>query len=133
MKKILFTLALLLTFVGTISAEVLKMKATSVAYKYENEYGYWTDWTDWEECSILVVVDVDGDRITIYSSTPQEYDIYDSEYEESDGEGGTIQTFHSVDKDGSRCDLRIRITKDGDVQLYVDYSDVMLVYNVEMK
>ena len=133
MKKVLFTLALLLTFVGTISAEVLKMRTTSFAIKSVNEYGYWSDWSDWEGCSILVVVDVDGDRITIYSQTPQEYDIYDSEYEESDGEGGTIQTFHSVDANGLRCDVRIRITKDGSMQLYVDYSDVMFVYNVEMK
>ena len=133
MKKILLTLALVLCTLGTFAqSSILWFRTTEFAWK-QKEYGVWSDWSDWEDVSILVVINTATDRVNIYSSEPQEYDIYDYEDEETDYEGGTSITFHCVDANGVRCDMRIRVQADGQVQLYIDYSNIMFVYNVQSR
>ncbi len=133
MKKLLTLFAACIFGAVMVYADVLKLQATSLAFKSQNDYGYWSDWSDWESTNILVVVNTDIDRVNIYSSSPQEYDIYDYDAEEKDGEGGTISTCHCIDQNGTRCDMRIRFQANGQVQLYVDYADFMFVYNVQRK
>lgn len=133
MKKLLFLCSFLMLCGTSFADEIIKMQATSLAVKTTDDYGYWSDWSDWEDCSVLVVINVTNDRVNIYSQTPQEYDIYDYSDEEMDDQGGTTTTFHCVDDDGVRCDMRIRIQADGQIQLYIDYSNLMFVYNVEPK
>ena len=133
MKKLLFLCSFLMICGMTIANDVLKWQATELAYKTTDNWGNWSDWSDWEDVSILVVINTATDRVNIYSSEPQEYDIYDYEPEETDSDGGTSITFHCVDVNGIRCDMRIRVQADGQVQLYVDYSNIMFVYNVQSR
>lgn len=133
MKKVLFLFSLLLVCGGVFASDVYKLQATSVAFKSVDEYGNWDSWSEWEDCNILVVVNFPNDRINIYSSTPQEYDVYEYEEQTTDGEGGTIQTFKCIDASGTRCDLRLRVQADKQMQLYIDYLDVTIVYNIEHK
>ena len=117
-----------------VSAEVFKFQATSLSSKHFNEYGgYWSEWSDWENCNILVVINSSAEKINIYSSVTQEYDIYDSHDVSYDNDGGQTATFNCIDADGLRCDVRLRVQSDGQAQLYVDYSDFMFVYNIESK
>lgn len=132
MKKFFFLTAMLLAFC-TAQAEVLKLQSTSFAYKYLNDYGYWSDWSDWEYTSVLIVINTDNDRINIYSSTPQEYDIYGYEENGYDRDGGETTTLKCIDANGLRCEIRIRIERSGNRQLYVDYNDMMWVYNIVNK
>lgn len=132
MKK-LFLLICLLATVTVAQAEVIKLQATSYAYKYQNDYGYWTDWTDWEYTSVLIVVNTDNNRINIYSNTPQEYDIYDYGRTQYDDDGGETTTLKCIDADGLRCEVRIRVERNGNRQLYIDYNDAMWVYNIVNK
>lgn len=132
MKKLILISAMLLAFVSA-QAEVIKLQATSFAYKYQNDYGYWTDWTDWEYCSILVVINIDAERINIYSKSPQEYDVINSYDSGRDRDGGETFTMECIDAEGIRSDVRLRTQRDGSLQLYVDYADMMWVYNVERK
>lgn len=115
------------------SADILKLQATHLAYKYQNDYGYWSDWTEWESTSVLIVINTDTERVNIYSAEPQEYDIYDAGNEEYDSDGGTTTKFQCIDKSGLRCTMRIREQSNGQLQLYIDYSDFMFVYNVYVK
>lgn len=133
MKKLLFLCSFLMMCGMTVANDVLKWQATELAYKTTDNWGNWSDWSDWEDVSILVVINTATDRVNIYSSEPQEYDIYDYEEEEKDYEGGTSVTFHCVDANGVRCDMRIRVQADGQVQLYIDYSNIMFVYNVQSR
>ena len=130
MKK-LFLLICLLATVTVAQAEVIKLQATSYAYKYQN--GYWTDWTDWEYTTVLIVVNTDNNRINIYSNTPQEYDIYDYGRTHYDDDGGETTTLKCIDADGLRCEVRIRVERNGNRQLYIDYNDAMWVYNIVNK
>lgn len=81
----------------------------------------------------MVVLNVDAERIDIYSNSTQQYDIYDYTGKIYDDEGGTTQTFKCIDADGMRCEVRFRQQYDGQWHLNVDYADVMLVYNIQRK
>ncbi len=131
MKKFLvFTLLLFVSvFASHAYAEVLKLKAYSFSARSTDRYGNWSDWSDWSDCNILVVSD-DDSRVKIYSEETQEYDIISSEEEVSDNQGGKVIEFHCIDKDGLRCSLRLRIDKNDNIQLYVDYDNLSFVYNV---
>ena len=133
MKRIFTFLTAICCSILMLQAETIKLNATSFAYKYQNEYGYWTDWTDWEDCRILVVINTETDRINIYSNSHQEYDVYDYTPEYSDDKGGRTTTFKCVDADGDRCEIRLRQQRDGQFQLYIDYSNIMWVYTIESR
>lgn len=133
MKK-LFILLSLLAINFSICAEVTKFTAYEFSYKTHDEYSnYWTDWSRWEKCNILVVVNFDANRINIYSSTPQEFDIIQYYDIYTDNDGDTVLKHECVDADGVRCTVRIIIRQDGTKQLYCDYSNVMYVYNMYNK
>lgn len=131
MKKFLvFTLLLFASvFASHAYAEVLKLKAYSFSARSTDRYGNWSDWADWSDCNILVVIGEDS-RVKIYSKETQEYDVISSEEEVSDHQGGTVTEYHCIDKDGLRCSLRLRVEKDANIQLYVDYDNLSFVYNV---
>lgn len=132
MKKVITLFALLLLCTG-MYADVWKYTATAISAKYTNVYGNWTDWSDWEYCNILVVINTNTSRINIYSKETQEYDIIGVDDEYIDNTGGTNYPFECVDAEGKRCGIRLRIQSNGQEQLYVGYSDFMLVYNIDPK
>jgi hypothetical protein len=133
MKKMLLCLSFLMLCGIASASDILKWQATELAYKTTDDWGNWSEWSDWEDCSVLIVINTATDRVNIYSSTPQEYDVYDTESAVNDNDGGSSITFHCVDANGLRCDMRIRVKANGQVQLYIDYNDIMFVYNVEAK
>ena len=132
MKKIIALLLLLIAALPSV-AEVIKYKATSFALNiYDYDAQSWTDWSDWQGCNILVVVDAGKDLITVYSQETQEYDIVEYLGEEEDNNGALIK-FNCVDKDGGKCNIRVRVQNDGQQQLYVDYNDASWVYNIQLR
>lgn len=129
MKK--FLLVFLLAFVGFFAnAQTQWYKGTSYAYKYVNDYGYWTNWTDWYSCNINIKFDLTNDVITIYSNKTQVYVIYDGGERYSDSGGGYQVKFNVVDQDYDVGTVRLRIESNGNSQIYVDFANVSWVYNV---
>lgn len=129
-------LGLLFIIIGQNSfAQTYKLRATSVAVKSQNERtGYWSNWSNWEQCNILVVMNIDQDVVTIYSKETQEYDIIEIlSNDQRDSDGGVTTTLLCVDADGTRCHMRLRAQSDGQLQLYIDYKNLMFVYNVESR
>jgi hypothetical protein len=114
-------------------AQNYKFMSTDFAMKYKDDYGNWSDWTEWEESHCLVNINLDREEINIYSSEPQEFSIYDSTETEMDDDGGEQMKFMCIDADGLRCVVRLRVQDDGQMQLYVDYNDLMYVYCIEEK
>ena len=79
-KKYIFS-TLVLLVLGTPSflfGQVLKLKSTSYSSKIKGEYG-WSNWEDWTETSVLITIDEKKERIVIYSSEKQVYDIAEDE------------------------------------------------------
>lgn len=79
-------------------------------------------------------MNIDRDIVTIYSKVTQEYDVIEVLSEdERDPDGGVSTTLLCVDADGTRCHMRLRSQSNGALQLYIDYSNVSFVYNVESR
>jgi hypothetical protein len=135
-NKYFKTLVLLITFLLTISisatGQVRKFKSTSYSYMYKiNEYR-WSDWSESTESSVLITLDLNNERITIYSATKQVYDIAEYEGETTDDDGDDFFSFFCVNNEGLTC--RVRLAKlnsqGGRNQFYIDFSDMRWVYNV---
>ena len=130
MKKNLLVF-LLISFCTVCSAQVQKFKALSVVTRYENK-GSWTKWSAPTETDILLSINVDDNKIKIYSEKTQIYDIvkyYETEYDEDGDE--TIKMF-CEDKNGNNCyvDLVKLNSQNGRLQLYIRYSDMNWMYNL---
>lgn len=134
MKKFL-TFAFLLLAVSfivpqTAKAQIYTYKTTEFAYKYVNSYGKWNDWSSWEKSSMLITINFDTDIVKIYSPTTQVYKITDYLEEYTDQYGGKQVKFEFIDQDGDYGKMRLRIEKNGNSQIYIDFANVMWVYNV---
>ena len=132
MKRIIFLCAFFLISV-TVHAQVYKYSTTGFSYKSYNEtYGYWGEWSDWEYSNLLVVLDLGRERITVYTDDLQEYDIYDVDEDQYDSDGDLCLSMSCVDQDGNRCGVRLLYNDNVEaMQLYIDYSNVTFVYNIE--
>jgi hypothetical protein len=122
----------LLTLSSAAFGQVYKMKSSSFASKYQiNDYK-WSEWSEASESSVLITIDLNKQRITIYSQTKQVYDIAENEGKTTDDDGDDFYSYYCVNEDGLTC--RIRLAKlnsqNGRNQIYVDFSDMKWMYNV---
>ena len=134
MKRIILFCAVFFASVA-VHAQVHKYNTTGFSYKLYNEtYGYWGEWSDWEYSNLLVVVDLGRERITVYTDERQEYAIYDVDEDRYDSDGDFCLSMSCVDQDGARCGVRLLYNSNSDgMQLYIDYSDIIIVYNIEAR
>jgi hypothetical protein len=131
-KLVCLTAIVFLAFSTVSFGQVYKLKSTSYSSKYKiNDYR-WSDWGEWEETTVLITIDLNKDRITIYSKVTQVYDVAENEGETYDSDGDKTLSLYCVDKDGLTCRIRLvkLISQGGRNQLYVDYKDMKWVYNV---
>jgi hypothetical protein len=131
MKKILFS-ALIVLFSMTGFSQVFKCKTYQSAVRSLNTSGYWSDWSSWYESDILVTFDFNNNRIVIYSKTVQVFDIIEYLAVTYDADGDKTSEMLTVDQDAIRANLRLvtRYSQGGVLQLYVDYSNLIIVYEM---
>ena len=122
----------LLTFSATSFGQVYKLKSTSLSSKYQLNDGSWTDWSEATETSVLMTFDINKQRITIYSKKTQVYDIAEYEGQTTDEDGDDFYSYYCVNEDGITCRVRFaRLnSQNGRNQVYVDFSDMLWMYNV---
>jgi hypothetical protein len=133
LKKIILLTLFFVGFTSLSSAQVLKVKADAISFKTKNEYtGRWSDWSKWEEVNILITIDPDKERIKIFSKKDQVYDIIQDLGENYDKDGDKTLKWLCVNEDGLRCHVRLvkLYSQGGKSQLYVDFNDMMWVYNI---
>ena len=129
-----FLLSFLLFFVvDSTIAQVIKFRATGFATKQKSEITEnWGAWSEMKKSDALIVIDFTKNRIKIFSQEEQVYDIikyYDMEH---DTDLNEILKFHCVNEDGIKCFVRFmtRVTQNRKKQLYVDFANLILVYNL---
>ncbi|MCS7212411.1 MAG: hypothetical protein NZ844_12385, partial [Chloroherpetonaceae bacterium] len=112
-------------------AQVYKLKSTGFSYKVKNG-DTWSRWSDWEDSGLLITIDLDKARITIFSKDTQVYNIARNEGTSHDSDGDETLSLYCVDKKGLNCRVRLvqLHSQGGRLQLYVDYNDIMWGYNV---
>lgn len=80
--------------------------------------------------NLLITFNLDNDVITTQGKEPQRFRIYQASPVKSDGQGGTIVEMSCIDQDNKRCNIRLRIEHNGNSQLYIDYADIIMAFNV---
>ena len=129
MKKLLLSLFCLFSL--TLSAQIQKYRTTQFAIASVINGRY--SWSDWESSNLYLYINLDTDQITIYSTSIQIYQIY-SAYNNGnaylDSEGGKTIKFNVIDQDLDKGTVRLRIDREGNSQVYIDFADVAWVYNV---
>lgn len=121
MKKFLFILMLL--FITTLSySQTYYTDYMSRMIKVDS---CWTDWTDWEQC--FTEVTINDSTISIYDV--QEYTILEIVDTEKDDYSQTIKYKVVYNKD-KVIFIRFRKQIGGIKQLYLDYENVIYVYNL---
>lgn len=117
----------------TSVAQSFRCKAYEFAVGYKNEYGK-VIWNDWKVSDVPISINLKENRIRIYSSTIQDYQVLelsDKRYE-SDSES-YYYPMKCMDKEGLICGVRLRFQYSSNIiQLYVEYKDFSWVYNIEM-
>lgn len=131
MRRILFLFIMLVGLCASVSAQTYHYKTTSFAYKYVNEYGRWTQWSDWMESNLLLTIDFDDDVIKVFTEKTQVYLVTKFVGNYTDSSGGQQAEFRVVDQDGDAGSVRLRIEKNGNSQVYIEFSNIMWVYNVK--
>ena len=130
MKKLLLMLMLLFTIsINIYAAEVYIYKTTGFAIK-QVVNGRWTNWSDWQESDMYVTINFDTDVVKIFSPETQVYKITEYVRKYTDESDGQQIEFRFIDQDGDRGSMRLRIEKNGNSQIYIEFADVMWVYNV---
>lgn len=127
--KKLFLLFMLFGCSLTIQGQIIRYQAQEFAFRYVNQYGSWTEWSDWERSTVIVTINVAEDIIMVNTATPQTYVVVAYDGLQTDASGGKQAIFRVIDQDYDKGTVRLRIEKNGNSQMYVDFSNVSWVYS----
>ena len=127
---ILMTMMMLFSVTNNVNAQTYYYKTYQFAIKYKTN-NVWGGWSDWQPSNIKMKIDLDDDIITIYSEKVQVYRVLESMGTYTDDSGGRQTKFFVIDQDDDYGCVRLRIEKNGNSQVYIDFNDAMWVYNVK--
>ncbi len=108
-----------------------KFKTSSFSVLEKNEKGKWGNWSDLNLVNILVTLDTNKNRIVVYSKIIQLFEIIDYQATE-ENDTDIVYSFSCKDNEGVNCTLSIIIRKkqDNRKQLYINYDNRIVVYNI---
>ena len=112
-------------------SQTYRFKTSGFSVLEKNERGKWGKWSDLSLVNILVTLDTNKNRILVYSQNIQLYEILTYQ-PESESESDLVYSFTCKDNDGVDCTVSIitRNKQDNRKQLYITYSDHVIVYNI---
>jgi hypothetical protein len=108
-----------------------KFKTSGFSVLEKKENGKWGKWSDLDLVNILVTLDTNKNRIVIYSQVIQLFEIIDYQATE-ENDTDIVYSFTCKDNNGDDCTLSIitRKKQDNRKQLYINYDDRIVVYNI---
>ena len=129
MRKLILAMFMVLTVSTSVNAQSYVYQARQFAMKTMSSYGTWNPWSDWERSIVRITIDTGIDVIYIHTEKKQVYVITQDMGSYVDNYGGKQRAFSVVDQDGDKGIIRLRVEKNGNVQLYVEFSDIIWVYS----
>lgn len=114
-----------------VQSQSYQFKTSGFSVLEKNERGKWGDWSNLDLVNLSVILDTNKHRIVVYSQEIQLFRILDYiEREENDTD--IVYSFMCKDNDGRECKLSIITRKKQEYrkQLYINYDDHIIVYNM---
>jgi hypothetical protein len=108
-----------------------KFKTSGFSVLEKNEKGKWGKWSDLNLVNLMVSLDTDKSRIIVYSQIIQLFEII--VYQPvAENENDIVYSFTCKDNDGVDCTVSIitRKKQDNRKQLYINYDDRIILYNI---
>jgi len=127
MKKILTTLLFLFIVNIGFSQKVYKWRASDYSSRLNNGQG-WGGWSEWATSGVLIVAQ--NERVNVYSSTPQVYDMIESVTKSYDDKSNPIYSVMCVDENGTRCKMIWYHSADDGSFVVFQFSNLELMYKV---
>jgi len=128
MKKILITTLLLFFIINiSFSQQVYKWRASDYSSRLNNGQG-WGSWSEWYTSGVLIVAQ--NERVNIYSSTPQTYDMIETVSKSYDDKGNPIYSVMCVDENGTKCKMIWYHSGDDGSYVIFGFSNLELMYKV---
>jgi hypothetical protein len=130
MKKIFLTLLLLL--ISNLGfGQIYKWRASLFSFRILKDASTWTGWKDWTPSGVLIVAESQNQRVKIYSSTEQTYDMIESVSKHQDSNGNPIFKVTCVNEDNVKCDMIwYHNVTEGSFVIF-EFPDKELMYKVE--
>lgn len=114
-----------------VQSQSYHFKTSGFSVLEKNERGKWGEWSNLDLVNLSVILDTNKHRIVVYSQEIQLFSILDYiEREENDTD--IVYSFMCKDNDGKDCKLSIITRKKQDYrkQLYINYDDHIILYNI---
>lgn len=108
-----------------------RFKTSGFSVLEKNDKGKWGEWSNMDLVNLSVILDTEKHRIVVYSQEIQLFNITDYiEIEENDTD--IVYSFVCKDNNGIDCKISIITRKKQDYrkQLYINYDDHIIVYNI---
>lgn len=133
MGKIKLYIVLLVLGIGLQQTygQVYKFKTSGFSVLEKNERGKWGNWSELKLVNVLVSLDTNKNRIIVYSQVIQLFEIIEYQSTE-ENDTDIVYSFTCKDNNGDDCTLSIitRKNQGNRKQLYINYDDRIIVYNI---
>ena len=128
MKK-LFIFILFVFNIVAINAQILKFRTTGYYERQKYDWG-WENWSSKQASNMNIVINLNNDVVTIYTPKTQIYNIYKYIGTKKDSDGDITMTYKFYDQDLDFGNMRLMIRKNGQSQIYIDFSNISWAYDV---
>jgi hypothetical protein len=108
-----------------------RFKTSGFSVLEKTDKGKWGEWSNLDLVNLSVILDTEKHRIVVYSQEIQLFNIIEYiEREENDTD--VVYSFVCKDNSGIDCKISIITRKKQDYrkQLYINYEDHIIVYNI---
>ena len=129
MKKLILVILMVFAMSTTTNAQYHVYQAKYFAMKTLTSNGYWTEWSNWKKSNARIVVDFKSEIVYINTEKKQKYIVIDDVKKYVDSSGGKQSEYLVIDQSDDIGKLRIRLERNGNQQLYVEFNDVIWVYS----
>ena len=129
MKKLITTL-LLFSLFNVGFSQVHKWRASVFSSRHTSYNNTWTDWTPWSTSGVLITADPTNQRVKVFSSTPQTYDMIENVVQGSDNSGNPIYSVMCVDENATRCKMIWYHSANDGSFVILEFSNLELMYKV---